>query len=188
MTDFSQAFSNAFSSDKGNFLISINISLNFVPNGRINNIPALVQIMVWRYIYVPSTKNMHISIECPFHMVFHWFSSFLASWLLSIFTASIMPIRWNSRVIMMPTLLSLNTVAARVACMLSTSCVITDCYSLLFFNSSLGLAGWKPLLPLVLLHSASGCFSFPSLFVLLCISLLQTVCGIWAPRGWLHLA
>ena len=28
--------------------ISINISLKFVPEGRINNIPALVQIMAWR--------------------------------------------------------------------------------------------------------------------------------------------
>ena len=31
-----------------NILISINISLKFVPNGAINNIPALVQIMAWR--------------------------------------------------------------------------------------------------------------------------------------------
>ena len=29
--------------------IFIKISLNFVPKGRINNIPALVQIMVWRW-------------------------------------------------------------------------------------------------------------------------------------------
>ena len=32
----------------GNVWISINISLRFVPRGPINNIPALVQIMVWR--------------------------------------------------------------------------------------------------------------------------------------------
>ena len=31
-----------------NVLISIDISLKFVPNGPINNIPALVQIMAWR--------------------------------------------------------------------------------------------------------------------------------------------
>ena len=31
-----------------NVLISIKISLNFVPRGPINNIPALVQIMAWR--------------------------------------------------------------------------------------------------------------------------------------------
>ena len=31
-----------------NAWISINISLKFVPNGPINNIPALVQIMAWR--------------------------------------------------------------------------------------------------------------------------------------------
>ena len=30
-----------------NISISINISLKFVPKGRINNIPALVQIMAW---------------------------------------------------------------------------------------------------------------------------------------------
>ena len=32
----------------GNVLISIKISLKFVPMGPINNIPALVQIMAWR--------------------------------------------------------------------------------------------------------------------------------------------
>ena len=32
----------------GNLWISIKISLKFVPKGPINNIPALVQIMVWR--------------------------------------------------------------------------------------------------------------------------------------------
>ena len=31
-----------------NVIISINISLRFVPKGPINNIPALVQIMAWR--------------------------------------------------------------------------------------------------------------------------------------------
>ena len=31
-----------------NILISIKISLKFVPKGPINNIPALVQIMAWR--------------------------------------------------------------------------------------------------------------------------------------------
>ena len=31
-----------------NILISITISLKFVPKGPINNIPALVQIMAWR--------------------------------------------------------------------------------------------------------------------------------------------
>ena len=31
-----------------NFIISIKISLKFVPKGSINNIPALVQIMAWR--------------------------------------------------------------------------------------------------------------------------------------------
>ena len=30
-----------------NLWISINISLNFVPNGLINNTPSLVQIMAW---------------------------------------------------------------------------------------------------------------------------------------------
>ena len=31
-----------------NVQISIKISLNFVPRGQINNIPALVQVMAWR--------------------------------------------------------------------------------------------------------------------------------------------
>ena len=31
-----------------NIRISIKISLKFVPKGRINNIPALVQVMAWR--------------------------------------------------------------------------------------------------------------------------------------------
>ena len=31
-----------------NALIAIKISLQFIPNGSINNIPALVQIMAWR--------------------------------------------------------------------------------------------------------------------------------------------
>ena len=30
------------------YLISIKISLKFIPNGPINNIPALVQIIAWR--------------------------------------------------------------------------------------------------------------------------------------------
>ena len=38
-----------------NVKISINISLNFVPNGLINNIPALVQIMAWR---LPGNKPL----------------------------------------------------------------------------------------------------------------------------------
>ena len=33
---------------KENILISIQISLKFVAKGRINNMPALVQIMAWR--------------------------------------------------------------------------------------------------------------------------------------------
>ena len=33
---------------KENVLISLNISLKFVPKVRINNIPALIQIMAWR--------------------------------------------------------------------------------------------------------------------------------------------
>ena len=32
-----------------NILISITISLKFVPKGLINNIPALVQIMAWHH-------------------------------------------------------------------------------------------------------------------------------------------
>ena len=44
MADISQTFSNAFSWIK----IAIQISLRFVPEGPINNISALVQIMAWR--------------------------------------------------------------------------------------------------------------------------------------------
>ena len=40
-----QTFSNAFFNE--NVYISIKISMKFVPNGPINDIPALVQIMVW---------------------------------------------------------------------------------------------------------------------------------------------
>ena len=39
----------------GNFLIPIKISLKFVPRGPINNIAALVQIMVWR---LPGNKPL----------------------------------------------------------------------------------------------------------------------------------
>ena len=32
-----------------NIWISVNISLKFVPNGPVNNMPALVQIVAWRW-------------------------------------------------------------------------------------------------------------------------------------------
>ena len=35
---------------KENVLISIRISLKFVPKGTVNNIPALVQLMAWRQV------------------------------------------------------------------------------------------------------------------------------------------
>ena len=44
---FQTTFSDAFSWMKM-YGFSIKISLKFVPNGPINNIPALVQIMAWR--------------------------------------------------------------------------------------------------------------------------------------------
>ena len=44
--NFLTTFSNVYSWTK--IYISIKISLNFVPKGPINNIPALVQIMTWR--------------------------------------------------------------------------------------------------------------------------------------------
>ena len=43
---FADIFKRIFFNE--NVWISIKISLNFVPNGPINNIPALVQIMAWR--------------------------------------------------------------------------------------------------------------------------------------------
>ena len=46
-----------------NTSISINISLKFVPEGRINNIPALVQIMAWRRLGdKPLSEPMMISL------------------------------------------------------------------------------------------------------------------------------
>ena len=46
-----------------NTSISINISLNFVPVGRINNIPALVQIMAWRRLGdKPLSELMMVSL------------------------------------------------------------------------------------------------------------------------------
>ena len=55
-----------------NILISINISLKFVPNGPINNIPALVQVMVWRRpgdnpLSEPTMVNLltHICVTRP---------------------------------------------------------------------------------------------------------------------------
>ena len=47
-------FSNAFFVNE-NVWIPIKISLKFVPKGPINNIPALVQIMVW---YRPGNKPL----------------------------------------------------------------------------------------------------------------------------------
>ena len=55
-----------------NFRISIKISLKFVPKGLINNNPALVQIMVWRWsgdkpLYEPMLVSLltHICVTRP---------------------------------------------------------------------------------------------------------------------------
>ena len=63
-------------------LISIKISLKFIPKGPINNIPALVQIMAWRR---PGDKPLsepmmiisltHICVTWP-----QWFKHFWHSW------------------------------------------------------------------------------------------------------------
>ena len=46
-----------------NTSISIDISLKFVPRGRINNIPALVQIMAWRRLCdKPLSEPMMVSL------------------------------------------------------------------------------------------------------------------------------
>ena len=43
--------------------VSIDISLKFVPEGRINNIPALVQIMAWRRLGdKPLSEPMMVSL------------------------------------------------------------------------------------------------------------------------------
>ena len=50
-----------------NVWISINISLNFVPNGPINNIPTLVQVMAWcRPGDQPSSEPMMVRL--PTHI------------------------------------------------------------------------------------------------------------------------
>ena len=55
MADISQTmFWNAFSWMK-DMWISINASLKFVQKGQIYNIPAMVQIMVWRW---PGDKSL----------------------------------------------------------------------------------------------------------------------------------
>ena len=46
-----------------NVIISIKISLTFVPKGPINNIPALVQIIAWRRLgYKPLSEAMMVSL------------------------------------------------------------------------------------------------------------------------------
>ena len=65
-----------------NVLISIKISLKFVPKGPINNIPALVQIMAW---LPPGDKPLsepvmvrlltHICLTRPQRVNNHWFPS-----------------------------------------------------------------------------------------------------------------
>ena len=71
--------------------ISIDISLNFVPKGPINNIPALVQIMAWRLPGdKPSSEPMIVSL--PTHICVtrpHWVNLFFNhthdNWLYSFF-------------------------------------------------------------------------------------------------------
>ena len=51
----------------GNVIISIKISLKFIPHGPINNIPALVQIMAWRR---PGDKSLSepMMVRLPTHI------------------------------------------------------------------------------------------------------------------------
>ena len=70
-----------------NVWITIKISLKFVPNGPINNIPALVQIMAWRrpgdkpisgpmMVRLPThicvTLPQWVNLICPFSIPCHW--------------------------------------------------------------------------------------------------------------------
>ena len=50
-----------------NVWIPINISMTFVPTGQINNIPTMVQIMVWRQLYEPMMDYLitHICVTRP---------------------------------------------------------------------------------------------------------------------------
>ena len=64
---------------KGNVWISIKISQKFVPKGPINNIPALVQIMVWRRLGDKSLSEtmmvsllMHICVTRPQRVIQPW--------------------------------------------------------------------------------------------------------------------
>ena len=66
-----------------NALISIEISLKFIPKGPIDNIPALVQIMAWRRLgdkplYEPMMVSLltHICVTRP-----QWVQSFYLQWL-----------------------------------------------------------------------------------------------------------
>ena len=56
-----------------NVWISIKISLKFVPNGPINNIPALVQLMAWRQ---PRDKPLSEAVMFSFTDAYmrHWAS------------------------------------------------------------------------------------------------------------------
>ena len=65
-----------------NMWISITISLKFVPNGPINNVPALFQIMAWRRpgdkpLSEPMMVNLltHICVTLS-----HWVKSFCPGW------------------------------------------------------------------------------------------------------------
>ena len=51
--------------------ISINISLKFVPNGQINNILALIEIMAW---YWPGNKPLSepVMVSLPMHICITW--------------------------------------------------------------------------------------------------------------------
>ena len=61
-TIFSKEFFNE------NVWISINISLKFVPEGPINNIPALVHIMAWRGQGDRSLSQLMMAEVCDTYM------------------------------------------------------------------------------------------------------------------------
>ena len=94
---FMTTFSNAFSWLK-NVIISITISLKFVPKGSINNIPTLVQIMVWRR---PGDKPLSepMMVTLPTHICVtrpQWVKIVISFWNLAGYVAAV-PLRlWGS--------------------------------------------------------------------------------------------
>ena len=100
--------------------ISIKISLKFVPNGLINNIPALVQIMAWRRtgdkpLSEPMMASLleHICVTRP-----QWVRTCATSWRLKIFTMMYMYHRNFVQILMIILRQSFNVIISGVGAIL----------------------------------------------------------------------